>query len=63
VTRKATFDRATRTIVRELKARVDFFRNENRLIEAQRIEERTRFDLEMIQEIGYCNGIENYSGT
>jgi excinuclease ABC subunit B len=38
-----------------------FFRDENKLIEAQRIEERTRFDLEMIQEIGYCNGIENYS--
>jgi excinuclease ABC subunit B len=61
VTRKATLERATRTIVRELKDRVDFFRDENRLIEAQRIDERTRFDLEMIQEIGYCNGIENYS--
>ncbi|MBC2741961.1 MAG: excinuclease ABC subunit UvrB [Desulfosarcina sp.] len=61
VTRKTTLDRATKTIVRELKDRVDFFRNENRLIEAQRIEERTLFDLEMIQEIGYCNGIENYS--
>ena len=61
VTRKATLDRATKTIVRELKDRVDSFRNENRLIEAQRIEERTLFDLEMIQEIGYCNGIENYS--
>jgi excinuclease ABC subunit B len=45
----------------ELKDSVDFFRDENKLIEAQRIEERTRFDLEMIQEIGYCNGIENYS--
>jgi excinuclease ABC subunit B len=61
VTRKATLERATKTIVRELKDRVDFFRRENKLIEAQRIEERTRFDLEMIQEIGYCNGIENYS--
>ena len=61
VTQKATLKRATRTIVQELKTRVDFFRQENRLIEAQRIEERTRFDLEMIQEIGYCNGIENYS--
>ncbi|MEE4113167.1 MAG: excinuclease ABC subunit UvrB [Desulfobacteraceae bacterium] len=61
VTRKSTLERATRTIVRELKDRVDYFRNENKLIEAQRIEERTRFDLEMIQEIGYCNGIENYS--
>ena len=61
VTRKSTLERATQTIVRELKDRVDYFRNENKLIEAQRIEERTRFDLEMIQEIGYCNGIENYS--
>ena len=61
VTRKATLKRATRTIVHELKERVDFFRNGNQLIEAQRIEERTLFDLEMIQEIGYCNGIENYS--
>ena len=61
VTRKTTLERATRTIVRELKDRVDFFRDENKLIEAQRIEERTRFDLEMIQEIGYCSGIENYS--
>ncbi len=61
VTRKSTLERATRTIARELKDRVDYFRNENKLIEAQRIEERTRFDLEMIQEIGYCNGIENYS--
>jgi excinuclease ABC subunit B len=61
VTQKATLERATRTIVREMKERVDFFRGENKLIEAQRIEERTLFDLEMIQEIGYCNGIENYS--
>lgn len=61
VTRKSTLERATKTIVRELKDRVEYFRNENKLIEAQRIEERTRFDLEMIQEIGYCNGIENYS--
>ncbi|MCB2146185.1 MAG: excinuclease ABC subunit UvrB [Deltaproteobacteria bacterium] len=61
VTRKATLERATKTIVQELKERVNFFRNENKLIEAQRIEERTRFDLEMIQEIGYCSGIENYS--
>lgn len=61
VTRKATLERATKSIVRELKDRVDYFREANMLIEAQRIEERTRFDLEMIQEIGYCNGIENYS--
>ena len=61
VTRKATMERAVGTIVSELKDRVAFYRKENRLIEAQRIEERTLFDLEMIQEIGYCNGIENYS--
>ena len=61
VTQKATLQRATRTIVQELKDRVEFFRQENKLIEAQRIDERTLFDLEMIQEIGYCNGIENYS--
>ncbi|MFZ5563410.1 MAG: excinuclease ABC subunit UvrB [Thermodesulfobacteriota bacterium] len=45
----------------ELRARIDHFRNAGKLIEAQRIEERTRFDLEMILEMGYCNGIENYS--
>jgi excinuclease ABC subunit B len=50
-----------KTILDELKRRVDYFRDERRLLEAQRIEERTRFDLEMIQELGYCNGIENYS--
>jgi excinuclease ABC subunit B len=61
VTRKATLERATRTIVEEMKQRVERFRQTDRLIEAQRIEERTLFDLEMIQEIGYCNGIENYS--
>jgi excinuclease ABC subunit B len=61
VTTRQTIKRAIRTILDELKARVDYFRNENKLIEAQRVEERTRFDLEMIQELGYCNGIENYS--
>ncbi len=61
VTEKEKRKRAVETIVDELKIRIDYFRNENKLIEAQRIEERTHFDLEMIQEIGYCNGIENYS--
>ena len=61
VTSRQTLQRAIETVMEELKARVDFFRNEKKLIEAQRIEERTRFDLEMIQELGYCNGIENYS--
>jgi excinuclease ABC subunit B len=61
VTTQQTLKKATRAILDELKMRVDFFRNEHKLIEAQRVEERTRFDLEMIQELGYCNGIENYS--
>ena len=61
VTQKRTLKRATETILAELKERVDYFRDVNKQIEAQRIEERTRFDLEMIQELGYCNGIENYS--
>jgi len=61
VTKKTTLKRATETIIAELKERIEYFRNENQLIEAQRVEERTHFDLEMIQELGYCNGIENYS--
>jgi excinuclease ABC subunit B len=61
VTRSQTRKRAVEGIKEELKGRVDFFRNENRLVEAQRIEERTQYDLEMLNEIGYCNGIENYS--
>jgi excinuclease ABC subunit B len=61
VTSKRTLNKARETILAELKKRVAHFRETDKLIEAQRIEERTRFDLEMIQEIGYCNGIENYS--
>ena len=61
VTQKRTLKRAIETIKDELKARVDFYRDEKRYLEAQRIEERTLYDLEMIQELGYCNGIENYS--
>jgi excinuclease ABC subunit B len=61
VTSRRTLQRAAKTILDELKQRVDYFRDDRRLLEAQRIEERTRFDLEMIQELGYCNGIENYS--
>jgi excinuclease ABC subunit B len=61
VTTQQTLKKATQAILDELKVRVDLFRNEHKLIEAQRVEERTRFDLEMIQELGYCNGIENYS--
>ncbi|MGD9194125.1 MAG: excinuclease ABC subunit UvrB, partial [Desulfobacterales bacterium] len=61
VTQKPTQRRAIETIQEELKTRIDYFRKEEKWIEAQRIEERTNFDLEMIQELGYCNGIENYS--
>ena len=49
------------TIRKELKERIAFFEKENRLIEAQRIKERTNYDLEMIREIGFCKGVENYS--
>lgn len=45
----------------ELKERLKLFRQENKLVEAQRLEQRTNFDLEMMQELGYCSGIENYS--
>ncbi len=61
VTRKSVLKRAAKTIIKELKERISYFHNANKLIEAQRIEERTNFDLEMIQELGYCTGIENYS--
>lgn len=54
-------ERAIGNIKDELKKRVDYFRSQEKLIEAQRIEERTLFDLEMMIEMGYCNGIENYS--
>lgn len=61
VTRQRTRKRVIEVVNEELKDRIDYFVKANKLIEAQRIEERTNFDLEMIQEIGYCNGIENYS--
>ncbi|MGA9178135.1 MAG: excinuclease ABC subunit UvrB [Desulfobacterales bacterium] len=61
VTQKKILKRAVETITTELTHRIDYFRDINKLIEAQRIEERTNFDLEMMQELGYCNGIENYS--
>ena len=54
-------DKAIKGIREELKKRVDEFRDNNKLIEAQRIDERTLFDLEMMIEMGYCHGIENYS--
>ncbi|MCB5189914.1 excinuclease ABC subunit UvrB [Methylobacillus arboreus] len=58
--REATI-RAMETIKQELRERVDFYIKNNKLVEAQRIEQRTRFDLEMLNEIGFCKGIENYS--
>lgn len=61
VTGKNKLKKAMKSIEAELKQRLTYLRHENMLIEAQRIEERTSFDLEMIREIGYCNGIENYS--
>ncbi len=53
--------KAIREILKELKQRIEYFHEHNKLVEAQRIEERTRFDLEMMKEMGYCHGIENYS--
>ena len=50
-------------IEEELEDRLAFFRSQNKLLEAQRLEERTRYDIEMIREIGYCSGIENYSAV
>ncbi|MEJ2715565.1 MAG: excinuclease ABC subunit UvrB [Deltaproteobacteria bacterium] len=61
VTERARLLGTIELILEEMKEREAFFRTENRLIEAQRIEERTRFDVEMLREMGYCNGIENYS--
>ena len=52
---------AEKTIRAELKEQIELFNSQNKLIEAQRIEQRTNFDLEMISEMGYCSGIENYS--
>ncbi|MBE6611812.1 MAG: excinuclease ABC subunit UvrB [Ruminococcaceae bacterium] len=54
-------EQALREIEDELVERIDFFRSQNKLLEAQRIEERTRYDLEMLREIGFCSGVENYS--
>jgi excinuclease ABC subunit B len=61
VTPRATVLRAIETIKDELRERLEFFRKENKLIEEQRIEQRTRFDIEMMTEIGFTKGIENYS--
>ena len=61
VTSRENLLRAAHDIEAELDARLAHFKREDRLLEAQRIEQRTRYDLEMMQEMGYCSGIENYS--
>ena len=61
VTSKEKLDRAIVTIEEELEERIKYFKSQNKLIEAQRIEERTNFDIEMMKETGFCQGIENYS--
>ena len=61
VTEKSRLIESADKILEEMKERVDLFRSRGQFIEAQRIEERTRFDVEMLKEMGYCNGIENYS--
>ena len=61
VTSREKLDRAIVTIEEELEERIKYFKSQNKLIEAQRIEERTNFDIEMMKETGFCQGIENYS--
>lgn len=61
VTSRSKLDRAIVTIEEELQERIKYFKSQNKLIEAQRIEERTNFDIEMMKETGFCQGIENYS--
>ena len=61
VTPRATVLRAIEAIKDELRDRIEFFNKEGRLVESQRIEQRTRFDLEMLDQLGFCKGIENYS--
>ena len=61
VTPKEKMDAAVQEIYRELEERVAFFEGEGKLIEAQRVKQRTMCDIEMMQELGYCSGIENYS--
>ncbi len=61
VTTQDRLERAIKSIAEELEARLTELRSNNRLLEAQRLESRTRYDIEMMREIGYCSGIENYS--
>jgi excinuclease ABC subunit B len=61
VTTEEKMERATHEILAELRDRVEWFENEHKLIEAQRVHQRTMYDVEMMRELGYCSGIENYS--
>ena len=61
VTSKEKLDKAIITIEEELEQRIKFFKEQNKFIDAQRIEDRTNFDIEMLKETGFCSGIENYS--
>lgn len=61
VTTRATVEHSIKTIRSELEERLEFLHRAGNLVEAQRLEQRTRFDLEMMEEVGYCQGIENYS--
>ena len=61
VTTSDKMERAIKTIEQEMEERVEYFKSQNKLIEAQRIQERTNFDIEMMKETGFCQGIENYS--
>jgi excinuclease ABC subunit B len=61
VTTEDKMERAVKEIQEEMKARVEYFEQENKLIEAQRIHQRTMYDIEMMRELGFCTGIENYS--
>jgi len=60
-TTEENIKRAIETVKEELKERLKYFESENKLLEAQRIEQRTNYDIEMLEEMGYCNGIENYT--
>lgn len=61
VTNRARHNEALHSIKRELTERLEYLRGQDKLLEAQRLEQRTKYDLEMMREIGYCSGIENYS--
>ncbi len=61
VTSRPRLEVAIREIEKELEERLEYFRRKGKLLEAQRLEMRTRYDLEMLQELGYCSGVENYS--